>query len=100
EGSWRARWNTPGRVVVRAPPGAAIMLESTLGPARALGSGTVDVCLPTGSYVVVIATPGRVKVRVPILLERGGEVTVTVGTPPRVDDVPPGFVYIPAGAFL
>jgi eukaryotic-like serine/threonine-protein kinase len=95
DGSRRARWTAPGHVVVRAPAGAAI----TLPPARRLGSGTADVRLPPGSYVIAIETPGRVTVRASILVERGGELALDVA-PPRAEDVPPGFVYIPAGEFL
>jgi formylglycine-generating enzyme required for sulfatase activity len=55
--------------------------------------------LAAGSYVAVIATPDHVGVRAPILVERGGELTITIA-PPRSDDVPAGFVYVPAGEFL
>jgi formylglycine-generating enzyme required for sulfatase activity len=95
DGSRRARWIASGRVVVRAPADAAIKLES----GRILGSGTVDVLLPPASYVVVIETPGRVVVRAPILVERGSEHRIDV-TPPRTDDVPRGFIYVPSGEFL
>jgi formylglycine-generating enzyme required for sulfatase activity len=95
DGSRRMRWTAPGRVLVRAPAGAAITLE----PARMLGSGTADARLTPGSYVVAIASPGRVPVRAPILVERGGELAIDVA-PPRPEDVPPGFVYVPAGEFL
>jgi formylglycine-generating enzyme required for sulfatase activity len=95
DGSRRAWWTAPGRVVVRAPAGAAI----TLPPARRLGSGTADVRLPPGSYIVTIETPGRVTVRAPIVVERGGELAIDVD-PPRVEEIPPGFIYIPAGEFL
>ncbi|HEY0986145.1 MAG TPA: SUMF1/EgtB/PvdO family nonheme iron enzyme, partial [Kofleriaceae bacterium] len=95
DGSRRARWDIPGHVIVRAPQGAAISLE----PPRPLGANPRDLQLPRGSYVVAIAAPGRVPVRAPILVERGGELTIQVA-PPRIEDVPAGFLYIPAGEFL
>ncbi len=96
DGSRRARWNAPGRVVVRAPAGAAITLE----PSRLLGSGSGETELQPGSYSLSIALPGRVAVRAPILVERGKQLVVAVALPPRVEDVPDGFVYVPAGEFL
>lgn len=91
----RARWSAPGTVKVRAQPGSTIKLAS----GRALGTGTAEVMLPPGSYVVVIEAPGRVVVRAPIVVERGGEHRIDV-TPPRTSEVPPGFIYVPAGEFL
>jgi len=96
DGSRRARWATPGRVLVHAAPGAEISLESR----RGLGSGSAAVRLAPGSYVVVVATPGRVTVRAPILVERGGEIAIDAASPPLAADVPAGFVYVPAGEFL
>jgi eukaryotic-like serine/threonine-protein kinase len=95
DGSRRARWNALGRVVVHAPPGTTITLE----PGRQLGTGTIDVWLPPGSHVLAIAAPGCAVVRAPILVERGGVLAVDVALP-RVEDVPPGFVYVPPGTFV
>ena len=117
DGSRDAQWNADGHLTVRAPAGAEIALE-TERPAkpgdrsgsggssaprrriesRRLGSGTTREPLAPGSYVVVIAAPGRAVVRAPILVRRGGSVEVAVD-PPRVDQVPDGFVYVPAGEF-
>ena len=96
DGSRHARWTAPGRVEVRAPPGAAI----TLDPDRPLGTGSAQRGLSPGSYRLSIAMPGRVPVHAPILVERGRELTVEIALPPRIEDVPDGFVYIPAGEFL
>jgi formylglycine-generating enzyme required for sulfatase activity len=49
---------------------------------------------------VVVATPGRVLVRAPILMDRGGEITIEAASPPDADAVPDGFIYVPAGEFL
>jgi formylglycine-generating enzyme required for sulfatase activity len=95
DGSRRARWVAPGRLVVRAPPGAVITLE----PSRWLGSGVADARLPPGSYIVAIATPGRALVRAPILIVRDTALAIDI-VPPNVSDVPPGFVYVPPGQFL
>ena len=95
DGSRRARWTAPSRVVVRASPGATITLE----PGRRLGTGTAEVMLPAGSYVAVISAPGRAVVRAPILVERGRALVLDAAGP-RVEDVPPGFIYVPAGEFF
>jgi formylglycine-generating enzyme required for sulfatase activity len=96
DGSRHARWAARGRVVVHAPAGAAI----TLDPDRSLGSGSAERWLSPGSYRLSIAMPGRVLVHAPILVERGRALTVEIAPPPRIEDVPAGFVYIPAGEFL
>jgi eukaryotic-like serine/threonine-protein kinase len=96
DGSRRARWTAPGRIIVRAAAAAEISLE----PARPLGKGRADVQLAPGSYVVVVATPGRVLVRAPILVERGGAITIDARSPPLATSVPAGFIYIPSGEFL
>jgi formylglycine-generating enzyme required for sulfatase activity len=99
-----AQWNSPGHVSVRALPGADIRLitpatETTSEITRPLGVGVATVALAAGSYVVVVAMPGRVEVRAPVLVERNRELAIEI-TPPLVEDVPPGFIYIPAGEFL
>jgi formylglycine-generating enzyme required for sulfatase activity len=94
DGSRRVRWARPGHVVVHAAVDAVIALDA----ARLLGIGSADVRLAPGSYIVVIAAPGRIAVRVPIAVERGGELTVDATPPPTA--VPDGLVYVPAGEFL
>jgi formylglycine-generating enzyme required for sulfatase activity len=66
---------------------------------RRIGTGQVTVDLTPASYVVVVTMPGRVAVRAPILVERNRELTIEID-PPLLDDVPQGFIYIPAGEFL
>jgi hypothetical protein len=100
DGSRHARWSAPGRVVVRAPDGAVIALESGGRPdARPIGRGTAELKLSPGSYVVVIATPGRAVVRAPILVERGRRLELAID-PPLARSVPDGYIYVPAGEFL
>src|SRR4029078_12136841 len=103
--------------VVRAAPDAKVSLEA----GRQLGGGRTAVLLPPRSYVlsishprrdrvcaallpgsavVVIATPGRVVVRAPIVVERGGEVAIDAESPPVAKAVPDGFIYIPPCEFL
>ncbi|HET7504566.1 MAG TPA: protein kinase [Kofleriaceae bacterium] len=95
DGTRRAEWDAPGRVRVRTLPGAEIKIE----PTRQRATGSLDVPLPPRGYVVTIAAPGHVDVRAPILVERGRAIDLEI-TPPRSEDVPPGFVYVPAGEFL
>jgi eukaryotic-like serine/threonine-protein kinase len=101
DGSRHARWSALGRLIVRAPGGAAITLESGGGPdaRRRIGTGSADLKLPPGSYVVVITAPGRVAVRAPILVDRGRQLELAIA-PPLTGEVPAGYVYIPTGEFL
>jgi formylglycine-generating enzyme required for sulfatase activity len=70
-----------------------------LDSGRVLGSGTAEVMLAPGSYVVVVETPGHVLARAPIVVERSSENRIDVA-PPRTDDVPAGFIYVAPGVFL
>ncbi|MCP3058742.1 SUMF1/EgtB/PvdO family nonheme iron enzyme [Myxococcus sp. K38C18041901] len=58
-----------------------------------------ELSLPAGSHLLLIEAPGRVPVRVPILLRPGESLSqeLTLPEPPQV---PEGFVYIPPGRFL
>jgi formylglycine-generating enzyme required for sulfatase activity len=95
DGSRRARWSAPGRLVVRAP-GAEITLEPEH---RVLGAGAAEVGLEPGSYVVELHAAGREPVRAPVAVERAGRVELAFTLPPA-GSVPAGFVYIPPGTFL
>ncbi|AKF79645.1 serine/threonine protein kinase [Myxococcus fulvus 124B02] len=55
--------------------------------------------LPAGSHLLLVEAPGRVPVRVPVLL-RPGESFSQELTLPEATQVPEGFVYIPPGRFL
>ncbi len=93
DGTRRARWAAPGRLVVHAPA-----TELVLEPGhRTLGTG--DASLEPGSYVVLASAPGREPVRAPVLIERGKRVELDL-TLPRTGSVPPGFIFVPTGAFL
>src|SRR5262249_47543922 len=93
-GSRRARWSARGRVVVHAPEGATIALE----PAGASPGGP-DMRLAPGSYIVVVSMPEHLTVKAPILVERAREIVLEI-TPPRTEDVPTDFIYVPPGEFL
>jgi len=101
DGERHARWVAAGRIVVRAPASAEITLESggRPDPRGRLGLGSADIKLAPGSYVVVINAPDRTPVRAPVLVERGRRVDVAVD-PPRRNQVPDGYVYVPPGEFL
>ncbi|MFY1827727.1 protein kinase domain-containing protein [Myxococcus fulvus] len=58
-----------------------------------------ELSLPAGSHLLLVEAPGRVPVRVPILL-RPGESFSQEFTLPERTQVPEGFVYIPPGRFL
>lgn len=104
-----AQWAAPARLTVESDPtGAEISLaryevdpegRRVLGAARALGSTPAgDLELARGSYLLTLAAPRRVTVRYPVLLRRGESLRVTVPVP-RVEEVPPGFIYVPPGRF-
>ncbi len=55
--------------------------------------------LDQGSYMLTITASGRANVRYPVSVDRGQNRVVSFRLP-LVDEVPPGFVYIPAGHFV
>ncbi|RME71104.1 MAG: hypothetical protein D6776_10720, partial [Planctomycetota bacterium] len=64
-------------------------LTSPWGPER----------LPVGSYVLQIEAQGFAPLEVPVLLERGAEVVLELRLL-RPEQIPTGFVYVPAGPFV
>ncbi|MEJ7603208.1 MAG: protein kinase [Kofleriaceae bacterium] len=95
-GSRRARWATPGHLVVRtrAPADNAIEHHGTRLPAS--GRATVETTVEAGSYLVIVTAPGRETVRAPVLIKRGAATELDV-QPPRASTIPAGFVYVPPG---
>jgi serine/threonine protein kinase/formylglycine-generating enzyme required for sulfatase activity len=102
--------NQPGEVTVLTdPPGALLTLaryqsdaqrKLKLVDSRELGAAPLPPQrLPPGSYLLTLSAPGRVEVRYPFLVSRGQPLRLEVPLP-RVDQVPPGFVFVPAGKFL
>lgn len=66
--------------------------------ARAEGSLELDT-LPMGSYLCLIEKDGYFPVRYPVHMGRNEDVTTTVHLP-TVDEIPPGFAYVPEGPFM
>lgn len=98
-----------GRLTVRSdPPGAAIHcaaltdVDRMLLPGALQDLGTAPLrsrSLAEGSHLLMLEAPGRLPTRLPVLVRRGREEHLDVWLPPW-DRLPPGMVYVPAGAAL
>jgi serine/threonine protein kinase/formylglycine-generating enzyme required for sulfatase activity len=94
----------PARLaLVTSPSSARVQLLGT-GPdgpeSRVLGEAPLrDVELPSGSHLLLLESPGRVPVRVPVLLEPGEHLSLELALP-EASAVPEDFVYVPPGRFL
>lgn len=104
-----------GRLTLETdPPGAEVIVERfvlqdrRLVPVfeRVLGSTPIrEAALQRGSYLLKIRAPGRVEVRYPVLMERDGcwdgrapgESEPFCIALPRLEDLGPDEVYVPAG---
>ncbi|MDQ3341143.1 MAG: protein kinase, partial [Myxococcota bacterium] len=91
DGKRRARWAAPGRLIVRAPTGAQIAIGD-----KQLGTGSADVELAPGSYMIDVRAEGKPSLRTAAIVTRGKPTEVVLSYP---SPVPSGFVYIPAGTF-
>ncbi|HEU4412909.1 MAG TPA: SUMF1/EgtB/PvdO family nonheme iron enzyme, partial [Polyangiaceae bacterium] len=108
-GELARRWSAPALLSIQsATPGARLSLEPAPGAppasrateARALGPAPVaPTPLARGSYLVVLAAPGRAALRYPLALERGERVALEIDLP-AAGAVPPGYLYVPPGWFL
>lgn len=106
DGSRIATWFAPGKLAVSTSTAAEVTLRSytrgpegsyQLGEARSLGSTPLTgLELEPGSHVLSFAAADHVDISYPVYIHRGQERAVEFEIP-RVDDVPPGYVYIPAG---
>jgi formylglycine-generating enzyme required for sulfatase activity len=94
DGSRQASSSAPGRLIVRAPDGAAIAIDG----ARA-GTGTASQTLVPGLHVVDVTAAGRAAVHEPVMVERAADLTLAFDPPPAAQ-VPAGYIYISAGWFL
>lgn len=86
-----------------APPTAIVTVSRDLIVPTAAERGVVASSLPPvlalepGHTTIVVEAPGRVTVRVPLVLRRGETVRQTIELPAKA---PPNMVFIPAGRFL
>ncbi|HYO67214.1 MAG TPA: SUMF1/EgtB/PvdO family nonheme iron enzyme [Archangium sp.] len=107
---WWQRLHAPAELeLVTEPPGARVELERYIAlqgmlhrqPVPNMGSlGPTPLSrlrLPEGSYLLHVTHPGRVPVRLPLLLTHGAREQVRLVLPTSVPD---GYVYIPPGCFL
>jgi len=107
EGALLTQWRAPARVAIRSvPQGATVSVSKyeregghrRLGVPRQLGvTPILERELVPGSYLLILSAADRAPVRMPILLNRGESMELSVDLPASVPD---NFVYIPAGRFL
>ncbi len=109
-GERKRQWDAPALVTVSTtPPGANVVLETYKStpeqhrdakPTQILGPTPVaGFELSAGSYRLSFELPGRVAVRYPFVVARGESFPVEVHLP-GAEEVPDGFVYVPAGRSL
>jgi formylglycine-generating enzyme required for sulfatase activity len=101
-GERRRRWEEPATLLVRTDPPSAEVRLSPAPPAPAAEpeqvAGAAARSLYPGTWVLDVSARGRADVRVVFLARRGERLELDVALPVR-EAVPPGFVYLPAGAF-
>jgi serine/threonine protein kinase/formylglycine-generating enzyme required for sulfatase activity len=56
--------------------------------------------IPSGSYLIVVRKQGYLDTRIPILIQRGEEKSISDIPLFKKEDMPNGFVYIPKGPFV
>lgn len=106
DGVWRRAFDAPGVVSFTAHPAGARLSLYRRAVNHAwerlpVGDGLPQAMLelPRGSYLAKFSAPGRATVRQPFIVGRGQTLAFSLELP-TVDRVPPGFVFIPEGAFL
>lgn len=109
DGTVRAQLDSPAVVSVETdPPGVSVAILSfdprsgnrELLGRRELGTTPLrELQLPPGSAVLEFSAEGRARVRYPLLLQRGQRLNLAPRIPGR-REVPPGFLFVPAGTFL
>jgi formylglycine-generating enzyme required for sulfatase activity len=110
-GAMKARWTTPGTLILTATPaGARVVIEkneSRDGAGRFAATQVAELVsaqgtshsMPAGSYRMRITKTGHAEVLYSFIVRRGEPVSIDVVLP-REEQVPTSFAYIPAGAFL
>jgi serine/threonine protein kinase/formylglycine-generating enzyme required for sulfatase activity len=111
EGGARFRaWNRKARLRIDTARGGSLAIDRYETPLvrgarvlrRVVEKRVVvppDLELDAGSYLVTLESPDRQTIRYPVLLGRGETLEVKLD-PPRADEVPKGFVFVPAGRAL
>ena len=97
-------WHRPRRVeILSEPAGADVSVERFEGSDRAMPWHPVDFLggegtLPVGSYRAILQLDGYEIATTPFVVRRGRDVKLHTSLV-RNEDVPTGFIYVPAGAF-
>lgn len=108
QGTYRRRWYAPSVLTITSdPPGARVTLTPIDDQhhlrgdkSRELGAAPLSpLPLEPGSYLLTLSLPDRVPVRYPFMSHRGEHLPLSIRLPTPAQ-VPPGFVYIPAGSSL
>lgn len=107
-GTRRAKWNAAGKIAIATKPLSRVEIFEYRrdDKGRSLPHTLVEVEapvrdheLPPGSYLAVARLEGHAEVRYPFAIRRGEAREIFLDLP-RVEDIPPGHVYVPAGSFL
>jgi eukaryotic-like serine/threonine-protein kinase len=110
DGQAQARWVAPADVSVESgPSGANVRIEQyilkdrgsplTPEPLSIHAVTPASVRLPPGSYRLTLESAGHTPVLIPLVVERSETLQVEISLP-KIGEIPPGFIYIPAGRFL
>jgi serine/threonine protein kinase/formylglycine-generating enzyme required for sulfatase activity len=109
DGTFAALWAAPVPVTIDAPDATSIELaqvdtgdNQAWSPRPAMATvrgGKLAAELPVGSYLARVSAPGIDVVNAPFVVERGRPVVLAIELP-APGAVPPGFAFVPAGAFL
>ena len=79
------------------PPDRHSVFNFDATPESKLGPGNIAVeKLPPGSYLLLAHAPGRIEIRVPVFMPRGGKIDRKIELP-KAEDMPPQFSYMAGG---
>ncbi|NVB82034.1 MAG: protein kinase [Kofleriaceae bacterium] len=103
-GTRAARWQSPGHVELAVTPATATIeverfVDGDEPRWEQLANGAAPWTLPPGSYRVIAHAPEHADTTLPFLVERGAHLSLRLQLP-RASTIAPGFVYVPAGAYL
>ncbi len=104
-GALTRRLTAPGALMVAIEPADSTVALAADGPDGSNGAAPptpvtplTSVPLTPGTYILTAQAPGRATVRQPLLVRPGEPQRIELALP-RADQVPPGFVLVPAGRF-